>query len=101
MAFGKGQPAQPVTVNTADAVGKAASGRLCGVDILPTGAVTPTVTIFDNPAAASGNVLFGPCKIVSATPTLIQFGDEGVNAATGIYVHADSWTTLSVTVRVK
>jgi hypothetical protein len=99
-AFGSGEPAIPAS-NAADGSLLATSGRLCSVGIFPTGAVTPTVTIYDNPAAASGTILFGPCKIQSGVPFFATLPDEGIDAATGIYVHADAWTTLTVQVNYK
>ncbi len=75
-------------------------GRLVGLLISPTGAVTPTVTVYDNTSAA-GTKIIGDTKIVSATPFFVYLGAEGVEVKNGVFVHADAWTTLSVTAFVK
>ena len=100
-AFGSGNPAIPANINTSDAAALATSGRLCSVGIFPTGAVTPTITIYDNASAASGTILFGPCKISSGVPFWATLPDEGIDCANGIFVHADSWTTVAVQVNYK
>lgn len=76
-------------------------GRFCGILINPTGAVTPTITVYDNASAASGNILFGPIKIVSAVPFFAYLGDEGIDVVNGVFVHADAWTTLNTTTLTK
>lgn len=89
-------PAQASNVTAATQI-KAARGVLFGVFINPTGAVTPTVTVYDNASASSGNKLVN-AKIESAKPLFIWFGDAGVNATNGIRVDSTSFTTLDVTV---
>lgn len=100
MSWYAARGATPVTVTTANAAALASAGRLTALLIAPTGAVTPTVTVFDNASAASGTAL-ATVKTQSAAPLYLFFGDEGVEALNGIYVSADSWTTLTVTAYVK
>lgn len=101
-----GQGRQVVNTSSADAAAVAttrsgAHGRLCAVHIMPTGAVTPTITVFDNASAASGTALVGPVKIESGKPLIIELGDEGVEFANGLFVHADAWTTVTVSTYLK
>lgn len=81
---------------TADAAVKAGPGRLCGFIINPTGAVTPTVTFYNNASAASG-VKLAAIKVPSAVPFFVDLGEDGVVASLGIFVNASSWATLDVT----
>lgn len=85
---------------TTNGIAKASAGRLVALTIAPTGAVTPTVTVYDNASAASGTALV-TVKTLSATPLHLFFGDAGIEAALGIYVSSDSFTTLTVTAQVK
>lgn len=94
-----GSGAKPTTL-TADGVASDRKGRFCGILINPTGAVTPTVTVYDNASAASGTKL-ATVKIVSGTPFFLSFGEEGVDVINGVFVAADAWTTLNATVYTK
>lgn len=100
MSWFAGKGATPVYIDTADAAALATKGRLVALLINPTGAVTPTVTVYDNASAASGTKVV-TAKIVSATPLYLWFGDEGVELANGAFVNASAWTTLNVTAYVK
>jgi hypothetical protein len=96
-------PSTPVQVTTADALGcpSAQKGRLTGLVICPTGAVTPTITLYDNSSTTSGTILFGPHKIPSGTCVPVMFNEDGVNYVNGVWVHSDSWATLAVNVYTK
>jgi len=100
-AFGSGNPTIAQASAGADYSAKASGGRLCSVGIFPTGAVTPTCTIFDANGVASGKILFGPFKIQSGVPTFVTLPDQGINAMNGMFVHLDSWTTVQTVVYVK
>lgn len=93
--------AKPVTITTADAAAQTLPGRLVALHVILNGAAqTPTVTVYDS-ASAAGTVAVGPVKAVSGINTLYTFGDEGINLGIGAFVHADSWTSLTVVAYVK
>jgi hypothetical protein len=68
--------ATPFTsAQAAFSIASSGPGRLLGVQIAATG--TGVITIYDNPSAASGNIIFG----TGASPTanaFIQAGGSGV-----------------------
>jgi hypothetical protein len=97
---GGAQAASPIQVS-GDQACKTTSGRLSAIALNPNGAVTPTVTVFDNASAASGTVLFGPFKMASGVPLFMAFADEGINAANGIFISSTSWASLTATAYVK
>lgn len=74
---------------------KAATGRLLGVTIIPSAAVTPTVTVYDNASASSGTELY-QFTIQSNVGVSHWFGPEGIDASLGIRIDSTSFATLKV-----
>lgn len=72
------------TATTAGSAIKAGSGVLRNVNITKAGSADTAITIYDNPSAASGKVLYVGGGSVTGSFALDQ--ETGVNATQGMYI---------------
>ncbi len=68
------------------------SAQLCGLDLLPPTSGTVTLTLYDNPTAASGNVLAAVSVTAGNNSEHKEYG-AGIIANAGIYAALTGSTT--------
>jgi hypothetical protein len=59
--------------------------RLKGLLVVGQAGATGSVIVYDNPSAASGNILF-QCQVLASTSFPVLLPGEGIVAVTGLYV---------------
>lgn len=86
------------SVNLVSGVVKAASGQIYHIHITKTGTGASSVTVYDNPTAAAGNILWQGDGLNSQDFDCTNGSGTGTTAATGIYVAVAGTTSPTVIV---
>jgi hypothetical protein len=82
------EPSSCSGLKTADAVIYSKQATLTGIQLTPA-AADATLTIYDNPSAASGTVLWKGKLLASSAGEYFHMPDGGIEALTGLYADID------------
>lgn len=85
-------------VLTATAAATTSSGYLYKVNVSKVGTGASAITIYDNPSAAAGNILFQGDGLAQCSFDLTDGNGNGAPFATGLYVVLAGTTTPTVSV---